>query len=142
MGFWRKETIHPKVLHSQCIKTVYNFIYRLSGNREVAEILAGRGLLAHPHDCCKEDVLLLKHAWKEFKQCNWYRDYKGEEPIQQSLLSLTPEQRCAVILRDILGYPYGEMALILNQTKSEVMHFLSTGRREITKSVKNQVLLA
>lgn len=135
MGFWRKDTIHPKVLHSLCIRTIYNFTYRLSGNREIAEILTEKVLLGHPHDC-NNDVALLQRAWMEFVKYNWCPDNRGEEPIQQALLCLAPEPRCAIILHDILGYSYKEIAVVLNTQESGVARYIFTGRQEITKLVK------
>jgi hypothetical protein len=135
VGFWRKNTIHPKVLHSLCIRTIYNFTYRLSGDIEVAEVLTEKVLLGHPDDC-NNDVKLLKHAWMEFVRYNWCKDCKGEEPVQRALLSLGHEQRCAVILHDILDFSYREIAVVLNTHESRVAYFISSGRQEITKSVK------
>ncbi|MDD4753596.1 MAG: hypothetical protein PHT78_10190 [Desulfitobacteriaceae bacterium] len=69
----------------------------------------------------------------EFLQYNWSLDYKGEESVQQSLLSLANELRCAVIIHDILGYFYKEIAVVLDTQESGVARFISIGRQEITK---------
>lgn len=135
MVFWRKDKIYPKILHSHYIRTIYNFTYRLSGNREVAGLLTKKVFLGHPDDC-NDDVKLLKHAWIEFAKYNWCLDCKEEEPVQQSLLSLATEPRCAVIIHDILGYSYKEIAIVLDTQDSGVARFISIGRHEITKLFK------
>jgi len=129
----RSETIHPKVLDSLCIRTIYNFTYRLSGNSKVAEVLTEKVFLMHPGNH-KDDVFLLKQAWGDFLKYYGCFEFKGEDPIQQSLLALAPELRCTLILRDILGYSYGQIAAILDKSEWEVARLISMGRRGITKS--------
>lgn len=121
-------------LNSLSLRIIYNFTYRLSGNPEVAEKLTEKVLLMHPanNNC----ILLLKHAWEEFFQHYRHSELKGAEPIHQAFLALPPEQRCAVILRDILGYSYGQIGTVLNKSDSEAGNLISIGRQKITKSGK------
>lgn len=114
------------------MRIVYNFTYRLSGNAGVAEALTEKVLLMHPANH-NDDVLLLKQVWEDFIKYYGYLDFKGEDPTQQALLSLSSEIRCAVILRDILGFSYGQIGTVLNESDSEVAHYISTGRQEIAK---------
>ncbi len=129
------ETIHPKVLNSLYIRTIYNFTYRLSGNTKVAEVLTQKVLLLHAGNH-KDDIFLLKQAWGNFIKYYGSLEFEGQDPIQQSLLTISPETRCTLILRDILGYSYGQIAVIIDKSESEVTHFISMGRRRITKANK------
>lgn len=131
----QSETIHPKVLDSLCIKTIYNFTYRLSGNTEIAELLTEEVLLLHPGKN-KDDILLLKQAWSSFKKYYGCLEFKEEDPVQQSLLALVPELRCPLILRDILGYSYGQIAIIIDKPEPDVAYLISMGRRGIIKANK------
>ncbi|MCR4443503.1 MAG: hypothetical protein NUV48_15325 [Peptococcaceae bacterium] len=128
------ETIHPKVLDSLCIRTIYNFTYRLSGNTKVAEVLTEKVLLMHPGNH-KDDGFLLKQAWGDFLKYYGCLEFKGEDPIQQSLLALAPELRCTLILRDILGYSYGQITHIMDKSEPEVARLISEGRREMRKRI-------
>ncbi|ATW25383.1 sigma factor-like helix-turn-helix DNA-binding protein [Candidatus Formimonas warabiya] len=126
------ETIHP-VLDSLCIRTIYNFSYRLSGDRKVAEGVTEEVLLMHlAHQ--EDDVFLLKHAWEDFLKYDGCLESTGEDRVQQALLALDPELRCAVILRDVLGCSYQEISLILDKSETEVAHLISKGRRGLGKS--------
>lgn len=126
------ETIHPKVLDSLCIRTIYNFTYRLSGNTKIAEVLTEEVLLMHP-DKNKDDILLLKQAWSNFRKYYGDLEFEGEDPVQQSLLALAPELRCTLILRDMLGYSYGQIAIIIDKPDPEITRLISLGRRGITQ---------
>lgn len=67
----QSETIHPNALDSLCIKTIYNFTYRLSGNTEIAELLTEEVLLLHPgknkDDINARTILILK----EYEQLSY-----------------------------------------------------------------------
>ena len=117
------------------LRIIYNFTYRLSGNAGIAEALTENVLLMHPANH-NDDVLLLKQAWEDFIKYYGYLDFKGEDPTQQALLSLSSEIRCAVILRDILGFSYGQIGTVLNESASKAAHLISLGRQEITRSGK------
>jgi len=114
------------------LRLIYNFTYRLSGNTEVAKILTEKVLLINAGNH-NDDIRLLKQAWEDFLQYYGHLDLKEVDPVQQLLLSLLPERRCAVILRDILGYSYGKIATVLNKSDLEVGELISVGRQEITK---------
>ena len=114
------------------LRIVYNFTYRLSGNAGIAEALTEKALFMHPANH-NDVVLVLKQAWEEFINYYGCLDFKEEDPIQQALLSLSSEIRCAVILRDILGFSYGQIGTVLNKSDSEVARLIFLGRQEITK---------
>ncbi|MDD3851671.1 MAG: sigma factor-like helix-turn-helix DNA-binding protein [Firmicutes bacterium] len=119
-------------MYSLHIKTVYNFSYRLSGNAEVAGVLTEKTFLNHRP---KQDKLhLLKLAWEIFSKCYGCIDSKGEDPLQQALLSLPPELRCAVILRDIMGCSYHQIAVILGKSDFETAGLISKARAGLAKS--------
>ena len=120
------------------LRIIYNFTYRLSGNAGIAEALTEKALLMRPTNH-NDDVLLLKQAWEDFFKyygCLDFPDSKEEDPTQQALLSLSSEIRCAVILRDILGFSYGQIGTVLNESASKTAHLISLGRREITKKTR------
>ena len=131
----QSETIHPKVLDSLCIRTLYNFTYRLSGDTKIAEVLTEEVFLMH---ACqhKNDIFLLKQAWSNFRKYYGDIEFKGECHVQQSLLALVPELRCTLILRDILGYANGQIAAIIDKPEPEVVRLISLGRRGIAKTNK------
>lgn len=130
------ENINPEVLDSLCLRTIYNFTYRLSGNTKVAEVLTEKVFLMYPGNH-KDDVFLLKQAWGNFLQYPGCLEFKGEDPIQRSLLALAPELRCTLILRDILGYSYGQIAPIMDKPELEVACLISEGRREMKKELQD-----
>lgn len=129
------ETIHPKVKDTLCIRTLYNFIYRLSESTKVAEVLTEKVLMMHAGNF-KDDIFLLKQAWSNFVKYYGFLEYKGEKSSRQSLLDIEPEPRCAMILRDILGYPYNQIAFIVDKPESEVAKLIFQGRSRITKGNK------
>jgi len=144
------------------VNIIYNFIYRMSGNEEVAGDLTKQVLLTGsdqdkylndhyqnpPQDfsCNKEtglraddtlDLLLLKQSWQGLKKYNgsWH-SFRERDPVQKLLLSLSPEVRCAVILRDMMSYSYEQIAIVLNKPEREIGRLISLGRQEITASTK------
>lgn len=114
------------------ILLIYNFTYRLSGNRDVAGILTEKVLLTLPANQ-HNNMILLKQAWEDFLIYYGSFDFKGEDVLQQAILSLLPEPRCAIILRDIFGYSYRQIAVILNKSDAAVGSIISLARREIAK---------
>ncbi len=115
------------------LETVYNFTYRLSGDRDVAEILTEKVFLTQPANRRRDDIVLLKQAWEDFLRYYGRFDFDGENMVQQSLLRLSPEIRCAVILRDILGYSYSQIAFVLDESELTVGRLISLARRDIKK---------
>lgn len=130
MFFRQNELTHPIVFDGIKIKTLYNFAFRLSGNLKIAEILTEKVLLGGFKDG-NDDAELLKEAWEEFRQYYGHINFQSQDPIQQALLSLAPELRCVLILRDVLGYSYGKIADILNADESEAAYLIKLGRQEI-----------
>lgn len=138
MGFLQHSgVIDPEAIHFSCLRTIYNFTYRLSGDAEVAETLTEKAVLMHMDQA--DDVILLKQVWKDFLKDYGSFGFQGEDQIQQALLSLSPEPRCAVILRDVLGYSYGQIGSVLNKSNLEVGSLISLGRHHIIKYHKNQI---
>lgn len=134
MGFLQHgKPVHPRVLHSLCLRTIYNFTYRLSGNTRIAEIITEKVLLKHANN--HDDVFLLKQAWEYFLEYYGCLEFKGEEPIQQALLALQPELRCSVILRNIFDYSYPQISAILNITEIETSQLISEGIQEIGRQI-------
>lgn len=115
------------------LETVYNFTYRLSGDRDIAEILTEKVFLTQPANRCRDDVVLLKQAWEDFLRYYGRFDFDGENIAQQALLPLSPEIRCAIILRDILGYSYSQIAFVLDESELAVGRLISLARRDIKK---------
>ncbi|MGI6686236.1 MAG: sigma factor-like helix-turn-helix DNA-binding protein [Bacillota bacterium] len=132
------------------IKLIYNFTYRLSGNIETAKDLTEQALLMsnNNYTFCNSnhdrDLILLKQAWTYFmnddRNLNYnydgYFNFQENSPVQQLLLSLPPEVRCAVILRDIFGYTYRQISAVLSKLEIEIRYLISMGRQEISKSTK------
>lgn len=125
----------PKTLHKSHIKTVYNFCYRLSGNTETAGVLTENVFLNHPAGQ-KDKLVLLKQVWNDFLKYYGSLDLKSEDPLQKALLCLSPELRCTVILRDILGCSYEQIAVVLDKSVSETASLISTGRGQFAKIYK------
>ncbi|HHT62667.1 MAG: sigma factor-like helix-turn-helix DNA-binding protein [Bacillota bacterium] len=125
------------------INLIYNFIYRLSGNFEAARNLTGQVFLTayESIDNCNE-IILLKQAWRFFAESDGCLNYKGNDYIQESLLSLPSEVRCAVVLRDVLGYSYRQIGDVLNKSEREIGHLISAGRQEISNYTKKSLLMA
>jgi DNA-directed RNA polymerase specialized sigma24 family protein len=78
----------------------------------------------------------LKLAWEIFPKYYGCIDLKGEDLFQQALLSLPPELRCAVILRDIMGCSYQQIAVILDKSEAETAKLISMGRGQFVKLYK------
>ncbi|PKM89535.1 MAG: hypothetical protein CVU87_05140 [Firmicutes bacterium HGW-Firmicutes-12] len=136
----QKECINEaqECINEAHLKLIYSFTYRLSGKKKIAEKLTEKVFLTHL-DSGKDELSLLKQAWLYF-----YKDYEPyelnrEDAIQQSLLALAPAVRCALILRDILGYSYGQIAIIIEQREPEVAHLIHLGRRLINLGLKNTI---
>lgn len=130
------------------IKRAYNFAYRMSGNTEVAKDVTEQALLmgihnyAYNYNCNNnnpgqnQDLNLLKQVWVLLIKTNGCIAIKEDSSVQQLLLSLSPEARCALILRDLLGYSYGQISAVINKSEIEIGRLISRGRQEIAKSVK------
>lgn len=115
---------------------VYNFIFRLSGNTKIAEVLTQQVILTNhqKNRGLKLDLSLLKQAWEGFRRYYGSLEFRGDDPVSQAILSLTPEKRCAVVLRDILGYSYGEIASVMDESAAQTARLISRGRRELAEA--------
>lgn len=117
------------------LNAVYNFTYRLSGNAGVAELLTTKVFSKLPGGC-QDELGILKMAWESFLKYYGSVEFRGKDRVQQALLYLPPEQRCALVLRDIQGYNYSQIAIVLNKPDSEVRKLVAAGRREFVRENK------
>jgi hypothetical protein len=136
MALLHTNRTNTKVIDPSYIKPVYNFTYRMSGSKKVAELLTEKAFVTHPVDR-RNEIFFIKKAWKDFLKYYGCIDFIAEGPIQEVLVSLPPETRCAVILRDIMGYPYEQIVEILDISHSDVAGLISTGRQHIARRYKN-----
>jgi len=130
VAIWLKDTTSSHVLPALQVKVIYNFTYRLSGNTEVAAILTEKVFLRHASNH-NDAIMLLKQAWEDFLEYYGCHNFTTDDPVHQALLSLPPEPRGAIILRDVLGYSYEQIAAILNKSGLELGRLIASGRRGI-----------
>jgi hypothetical protein len=126
MIFVQTNKAKPEDLNSLHIKTIYNFSYRLSGNEDTAGALTEKVFQNHRSE--QDKLHLLKLAWETFLKHHGCIDLKGEDLFQQALISLPPDLRCAVILRDIMGCSYRQIAVILGKSEPETAVLISRAR--------------
>ena len=134
MIFMQNNKTKPKDLYPIHIKTVYNFSYRLSGNADTAGVLTEKVFQNHRSE--QDKLHLLKLAWEIFSEYYGCIDLESENPFQQALLSLPPDLRCAVILRDIMGCSYHQIAVILDKSDFETAGLISKARVALSKSYR------
>lgn len=115
------------------VKVLYNFTYRLSGNGEIAQVLTEEVLLLKERKYL-DKVNLLKCAWEKYLELN-KSQHLPQDRLQNALAVLIPEARCAVVLRDVLGYSYEQIGIVLNKSKQEVAAYISVGRQNIKEIV-------
>lgn len=118
------------------LKDIYNFIYRLSNNKKVAEKLTEKAFqnCAQKKDtfaCVNANPLLivLKEAWNLFEKNYGFINYYSKCFIQNAVLQLQGELRCAVILRYIQGFSNEDISIVLTKNISEVNSLLAQGRK-------------
>lgn len=132
MTFLQNNKTKPEDLYSLHIKTVYNFSYRLSGNEDTAGVLTEKVFLNHRSE--QDKLHLLKLTWQTFSKYCGCPDPKGNDPFQQALLTLPPDIRCAVILRDIMGCSYHQISVVLDKSDFETADLISKARAELARS--------
>jgi len=115
------------------LKLIYNFTYRLSGNVEIAQSLTEKVFLLK-NSKYLDKISLVKCAWEKYLELN-KSSYLTYDRRQKMLAELMPEARCAVILRDIMGYSYEQIGIVLNSSKEEVASYISAGRQGIKDMV-------
>lgn len=120
-------------INEQHLNIIYTFAFRLSGNEKVAEKLTTNVFLEHYTSGDKEILLLLKNLWQDFRESYGFLPLQGEKPAQKILLALPPELRSVVILKDIFGYRYEQIAAVLDIIPQEVSRMLTQGRQEMRK---------
>lgn len=113
-------------LYEPSIKTVYNFAYRLSGNSGAARKLTEKALVKHVNNPC-DNAALFKEVWKDYLKYYKHMNFKGEDSVQQGLLTLSPKLRCCVVLRNVLGCSYPQISTILGITEKEVGSLIGEG---------------
>jgi hypothetical protein len=136
MALLHTNRTNTDVIDPSYIKPVYNFSYRMSGSRKVAEVLTEKAFVTH-HGERRNEIFFIKKAWKDFQRYYGCIDFVAEGPIQEVLVSMPPETRCAVILRDIMGYPYEQIVEILDISHSDAAELISTARQHIARRYKN-----
>jgi RNA polymerase sigma-70 factor, ECF subfamily len=66
----------------------------------------------------------------------------GESEVHQAIMQLAPEQCLAVMLADVEGFTYAEIAEILGIPRGTVMSRLHRGRRTLQRGLWEQAQLA
>ena len=66
-----------------------------------------------------------------------YGDFENRELLNTALQDLTPVQRSIVLLKDIEGYRYDEIASMLDLTLSQVKVYLFRARKKLKASLQS-----
>jgi RNA polymerase sigma-70 factor (ECF subfamily) len=82
--------------------------------------------------------LAARHVLPWASQCDSYRDVEMREDLRRLLLSLTPRQRAAIVLTELLGYPSGEAAKTLGITASTVRALSTQARSALRASIGDE----
>jgi DNA-directed RNA polymerase specialized sigma24 family protein len=61
---------------------------------------------------------------------------QGKDPAQQGLLDLDPPSRCALILRDILGCSYQQVAAVLDKPETAADGLIAEARKQFRQQVQ------
>ncbi len=64
-------------------------------------------------------------------------DFENRDLIEQGLKSLTPEERSLILLRDLEGYDYKEIAKITEIPNQHIKARLFRARRKLKKVIEN-----
>jgi len=67
--------------------------------------------------------------------------FESNEVVQRAVAILPPVQRSIILLRDLEGYSYDEIAVAMNLTDSQVKVYLFRARKKIKKQLKGLVEL-
>jgi RNA polymerase sigma-70 factor (ECF subfamily) len=127
----------------QIFNLLYNTGFRLTGNhRKTAELV--KGAVTKLNGCREFDsITALKGLCSTFIQnCSGnssenfpagensaiYCNANNADKIQEALLHLPVMERLMVVLRDVLGLSYAEMAEMAGLEKPDVARLLSAGR--------------
>lgn len=140
---WRKLKMKFQDLldtEKDCIKIIYNFTYRLSYNRKLAEKLTKRTIINYlqqkvmfPSPQAKPILIMLKEAWHIFEREYGFTNHDSSNSIENAILQLKPEIRCTIVLRDIQGFTIEEIALVLSKNIFEVNSLIATGRNYLSR---------
>lgn len=112
-------------------KYLYNICFRLSGNHDKAGELIKTTFIdgGYPKDL----IALITALCTSF--ISWSRDdtqtdkyLPGLSLHQQALLQLAPLERLVVVLRDLAGFNYDEIASVTGFVRSDVARLLASGR--------------
>lgn len=133
------------------MEKIINDVYRLScfltGSREAAE-----NLTMITFDNCKDISYLFKKTviWKFMANtylCNSLESRRSN-PIREnyyyknvnigSIINLSPEEKLTLMLKEIAGLNYQELAEILGYSKKNVSIVLAKARKKIIKKIKKQ----
>lgn len=75
------------------------------------------------------------------EQIKMENDYESKEIVELALSLLPPTQKSIVLLRDLEGYSYKEIAGILDISNSQVKVYLYRARKKIKKQLGNLRLI-
>jgi len=67
--------------------------------------------------------------------------FESNELVQRAVSILPPVQRSIILLRDLEGYSYQEISVVMNLTDSQVKVYLFRARKKIKKQLKGLVEL-
>lgn len=127
------------------IKKVYTIAYRLTGEESLANYVASLAVRKNANNIKEDiDINILKITAKEvcsifLMQPDEYSNttYNNQSEIQNTLLTLEPISRAAIVWRDIMGFNMNDLAVALNLTKSELYNKLNGARKQLVLSTKS-----
>ncbi len=146
--------------HDQIFNLLYTTAYRLTGNHQLTAELIDVSMKALNRQGRERNIgarNMLKTLCTVFitktaalvcgrKQkaipLKYYQLSRSRAQMQEALLQLPPMERLLVVLRDILGLTYAEMAELTGLKKTDVAGLLSAGRWSLRFQVTNPNQLA
>ncbi|MFA7468496.1 MAG: sigma factor-like helix-turn-helix DNA-binding protein [Desulfotomaculaceae bacterium] len=129
----------------QIVNLLYNTGYRLTGShKKTQELLKGVFIELNGNinlsTALKNMCLIYRNKTTSSSGKNFTKDKSGPpikdnctNKIQAALLTLPPTERLVLVLREILGLNYAEIAGLTGMEKTAVTRLLSTGRWDLRK---------
>ena len=132
-----KKDFHKRL--SRLIKQVYSVSVYLSGSKDTAEYLTKKAF----NICIMEDLCINdRFLWKRFctialrNSCVIGTRSNGigtignnlREELPDAILSLPPDERLVLLLREVVGLSYEEISHCINCSKEKVITALTRGR--------------
>lgn len=115
------------------ITVTYKFCYCLCADNNIARKVTEKIFLEKYN---KDDLEKLKFTWQEFRDNYGYLQFSSQQKAQKALLNLPPDLRCGVVLRDVLGYDYSQIASVLSVSLKRAQQIVAQGRRTSQKYLK------